>query len=262
MKLTVSLGQMDIVPGDLEANIVKARQMVRNAADAGADVLVLPELWSTGYVLKRAGELADAVGHGVFAEVQQLAEEHSIHIVGSCLSKDASNQYANTSVWTAPGGRTLGQYNKLHLFRLMHEDQYLKSGDRPVLIDSPWGKAGMAICYDLRFPELFASYATNGAIMVLIPAQWPKVRVEHWKTLLRARAIENQMFVIACNCVGQIGPTVFGGHSCVIDPWGEIQIQAGDQEELVTTVIDTDLIDDVRSRIPVFSDRRTDLFQF
>lgn len=128
-------------------------------------------------------------------------------------------------------------------------------------IHAPWGETGLAICYDLRFPEMFRRYALDGVQTMIISAEWPLQRIEHWQTLLRARAIENQCFVIAANCVGQCGGENFGGRSAVISPWGEVLVEGqSDQPELLTVTFDTGQVDEVRRRIPVLIDRRPDLY--
>jgi predicted amidohydrolase len=148
----------------------------------------------------------------------------------------------------------------LHLFRLMHEDEWLQAGSSALELDLPWGNTGLAICYDLRFPELFRKYAVDGAKMIVIPAEWPIERVEHWRALLVARAIENQCYIVATNAAGQTGDTVFGGHSMIVDPWGKIVIEGGDAPMLLTAEIEMDMVDEIRRRIPVFEDRRSDIY--
>ena len=132
-----------------------------------------------------------------------------------------------------------GVYRKIHLFRLFDEHKWLGEGEAPTMMDLPWGRAGLSICYDLRFPELFRRYAVeHGAELILICAEWPLVRVEHWRALLIARAIENQCFVAATNSCGDTGGTVFGGHSMIVDPWGAVIAEAGEDESLVTAEVD------------------------
>jgi omega-amidase len=260
MELTISLAQMDIAFGDPAANLAKVYQLADEAARRGSDILLLPELWSTGYDLANAAAHAAALGEGIFAELAALANSRGLYLLGSNLSLLAPGKYGNTAVLFGPGGENLAAYSKIHLFRLMDEDQYLTPGSETALVDLPWGKTGLAICYDLRFPELFRHYALAGATMLFLPAEWPHPRLAHWRTLLRARAIENQMFIVACNRVGDAGKTDFFGHSCIIDPWGEIVIEAGEGEMLVTAVIDADLVAQTRRKIPVFADRRPELY--
>jgi predicted amidohydrolase len=142
----------------------------------------------------------------------------------------------------------------------MDEDKWLAPGEESVLVEADWGKTGLAICYDLRFTELFRKYALNGAKLVILPAEWPNRRTAHWQTLLRARAIEDQMYVIAVNRVGESRGEHFGGRSAVIDPWGEAVVEAGSDPALLHAEIDLALVDDVRKRIPVFEDRRPDVY--
>jgi len=142
----------------------------------------------------------------------------------------------------------------------MDEEKWLAPGEKLELVESDWGLTGLGVCYDLRFPELFRHYALRGARLVLLPAEWPARRAYHWQTLLRARAIENQMFLAGCNRVGESKGEVFGGGSAVIDPWGEAVVEGGSAETLLTAEIDLDQVDTVRSRIPVFKDRRPEIY--
>jgi predicted amidohydrolase len=261
MSLKVSLAQMDIQLGKPDENLAKARDMTLRAAGQGSDIIVFPELWSTGYDLENAAAYSTPTDKGIFAEMASLATEHNIHILGSCLSLLGAGQFGNTAVFFDSDGGILGEYSKIHLFRLMDEHKYLSAGDRLAIVDTSWGKSGLAICYDLRFPELFRAYALSGARVVFLPAEWPHPRLTHWQILLRARAIENQIYVIACNRVGSSKDTHFCGHSCIIDPWGETVVEAGEDEELLTAEIKIDTVDQVRARIPVFADRSPRVYE-
>lgn len=260
MQLTISLGQMDVRLGQPEQNLTTAAALTAEAARRGSDLLVLPELWSTGYDLANADQYATTVEDGMFAAAGALARTHGVAIVGSCVSRVEGSGFGNTAVFHTQTGEPDATYSKIHLFRLMDEDQFLTAGRSRTLVQTPWGAVGLAICYDLRFPELFRAYALAGATAVIVPAEWPYPRVAHWRTLLRARAIENQMFVIACNRVGTSGDTTFCGRSAIIDPWGETVIEGGDGEMLLTATIDLGQVTAVRERIPVFADRRPELY--
>lgn len=260
MKLTVALGQMDVQLGKPATNLACVRRMTAVSAQQGADLVVFPELWSTGYDLENAAQYATPVGEGIFGQVAALARQQQVHLIGSNLSRMGDGAFGNTAVLYNNRGDALGDYSKVHLFRLMKEDQFLAAGQYRTVVETVWGKVGIAICYDLRFPELFRSYALAGTGMVVIPAEWPHPRLMHWQTLLRARAIENQMFIVACNRVGCSQGSDFCGHSCVIDPWGEVLVEGDESEGVLTAVIDTTLVDDVRSRIPVFADRRPEVY--
>ena len=258
--LTISLGQMDVKLGNPAENWRTMQQMTAEASRRGSDLVVFPELWSTGYDLENAANYATRTDAGLFAQVAALAQKHQIAILGSCLSLLGEGQFGNTAVYFDKYGRSLGEYSKLHLFRLMQEEQFLTAGEKPTLVETEWGKAGLTICYDLRFPELFRQYALGGAQLVFVPAEWPHPRLAHWRTLLRARAIENQMFVVACNRVGRSKETDFFGHSCILDPWGEIVLELGEGEMLGTAVIDIAQVEQVRAKIPVFADRRPEIY--
>lgn len=257
-KLNISLAQMPIVAGDVRKNTNTFEKWAAEAARRGSHMVVFPELWSTGYALEQAGEHAVQLNTGMFTQISAAAVDNKICITGSILEKRGA-EINNSAAFFSPNGRMLGVYRKLHLFRLMDEDKYLAPGPAPLTMDLPWGTTGMAICYDLRFPELFRRYFTEGARMIILPAEWPLARIEHWRVLLQARAIENQCFIVACNTAGQSGSTVFGGHSMIVDPWGKIIIEGGEDPLLLTAEIEMDAVDEVRGRIPVAEDRRSDL---
>jgi len=262
--LTISLAQMDCRLGDPETNFAHAATLIAEAARRGSDLVLLPELWSTAYALDAAPVLSSPLAAtpqagGWFGRVAALAAAHKLYVGGSLLEA-RGGRYYNCFALYAPNGELAGAYRKVHLFRLMDEEKHLAPGEETVTLDLPWGKSGLAICYDLRFPELFRGYALAGARLMLLPAEWPHPRRMHWQTLLRARAIENQCFVAACNRVGTTGSATFFGASAVIDPWGEALVEAGETEVLLTVSIDLALVDSVRQRIPVFEDRRAELY--
>jgi predicted amidohydrolase len=250
---------MNIALGDTRKNTQQFEEAAEEAARRGSHLLVLPELWSTGYALDQARELGSQLNVGTFAHVSTIATQQKISIIGSVLEKRGV-EVANSAAFFAPNGKLLGVYRKIHLFRLMDEHKWLQPGAAPLLMDLPWGKTAIAICYDLRFPELFRRYAVDGAKLIIVPAEWPLQRLEHWRALVQARAIENQCYVVACNACGMTGDTAFAGHSMIVDPWGKIVVEAGETPVLLTADIELDLVDEVRVRIPVFQDRREDVY--
>ncbi|GIK29036.1 MAG: Omega-amidase YafV [Anaerolineae bacterium] len=259
-KVVISLGQMRIAVGDVGRNYTAAERLIAEAARRGSHLIMLPELWSTGYALERANELSSALNAGIFAQVAKLAKDHNICVCGSMLEKRGM-EVTNSAVFFSPKGQLMGVYRKIHLFRLMNEHVHLKAGSSPLVMDLPWGPTGVAICYDLRFPELFRRYAVEGAKMVIIPAEWPIERAEHWTTLLKARAIENQMYIVAVNNVGESGGTTFAGQSMIVDPWGKVVVAGGEEPGLFTAEVDFDRVNAIREKIPVFEDRRPDLYE-
>ena len=261
MELNVAIGQMDVVLGDAAANLQVVQDLAARAAAQGAELLLLPELWGSGYALERADELADELNTGLFSAVASLARHHRLFICGSLLEWDADAGRAfNTATLYGPDGSLHGRYRKIHRFGLMGEDRYLGAGEDAPLLQAPWGNTALTICYDLRFPELFRRYALDGARLFLLPSEWPIQRIEHWRTLIRARAIENQCFVLACNRVGADRANTFGGCSAVVDPLGSVLVEGGPDEALLHAILNLDLVDDARGRIPVWDDRRPELY--
>lgn len=259
-RLSISLAQMNIAYGDVKRNATMMSKWTQEAGRRGSHLVVFPELWSSGYALEQAKDLASVLNSGLFVQISKLATQADISIVGSTLEK-RGDAVANSASFFAPNGRMMGIYRKIHLFRLMNEDRFLQAGSSPLLMSLPWGKSALAICYDLRFPELFRRYAIEGAMMVIIPAEWPLKRIEHWRSLLIARAIENQCYIVACNAAGASGDTVYGGHSMIVDPWGKIVVEAGEDPALLTVDIELNLVDEVRRQIPVFEDRRPETYE-
>jgi predicted amidohydrolase len=247
---------MYVPQGQPEANLARAREFAAQAQRSGADLLLLPELWLHGYDLERAQEWATPLGEGGFAEMAALAREFQLHLVGSILERHAGG-VSNTAVLYGPNGELLGWYRKIHLFRLMNEHHYLAPGEHATLCPTPWGPTGLAICYDLRFPELFRAMALAGAKLFVVPAQWPVKRLEAWLLLARARAAENELIVAACNRVGSDQDVAFPGRSIVVDPWGNTLIEGDDQERLLVARANLDEIEKVRRYLPVYKDRRS-----
>jgi predicted amidohydrolase len=226
------------------------QQYAADAAQRGAEVAVFPELWDAGTAYEQGKEVASSLSGGLFAQVVALARQHNITILGSMYEKRGTGVY-NTLPVIAPRQGVMGAYRKMHLFTLMNEDKWLLPGEAPLAIDMPWGRTGFAICYDLRFPELFRRYVADRVQLVIMPMAWPHPRLEHYRTLLRARAIENQCYMIAVNRVGKDEDgSHFFGHSCVVDPWGEIVVEAGETEAHLTVTIDLDLVGQVRRALP------------
>jgi predicted amidohydrolase len=259
MNFKISLAQMHIQPGKVEMNRQRAVEMIAEAAARGSSLVLLPELWSSGYDLEN-GDRHAAETPQILKELQTLARSSNLHIAGSLLEKTPSG-LRNTCSWLSSGADAPLSYSKIHLFRLMQEDTWLSGGDHLQQVPAPWGNTGLAICYDLRFPELFRHYALDGSRAFALCAEWPIRRINHWQTLLRARAIENQAFVFAVNCVGTSGSETFGGRSAVITPWGEVSIEGSQSEEdLLTVEINPTQVEEARSFLPVFQDRRPDLY--
>lgn len=170
--------------------------------------------------------------------------------------------FFNTTYVFDRQGQLIQTYEKVHLFGLMQEDQFMKSGNTPSHFKIDGVLSSSIICYDLRFPEWLRAMMSQGSQILFVPAQWPTARVQQWEILLRARAIENQAFVVAVNRVGKAENEEFPGRSMVIDPLGNIVLQANDnQEGIFTVTIDLLQVEKVRGQIPVFDDRKPELYK-
>ncbi len=285
--LTIALAQIDLVLGNPARNFESARAKIVEAKARGAEIIVLPELWSSAYDLENATAHASALDTGTFAEVAALARENQIAVVGSLLEKEVADPHTpqsvavsatdpagprgatpsggarvfNTATLVDARGQRLGAYRKLHLVPMLDEDKFLAGGDDASVLDASFGTCALAICYDLRFPELWRHYALMGARLVFLPSEWPIQRITHWRTLLPARAIENQIFIAATNRVGTSKGETFGGHSMVVNPWGEILVEGDERAALLLAQIDLDRVAEVRERVPVFRDRRAEVYR-
>ncbi len=259
-KLSILLLQLDIVFGDPEANRQNVRKWFEKAAPQANELVILPELWDTGYDLTRLPVIADHEGQAAQAFLSELAQQYQVFISGGSIARQTDHGVFNTTYIVAPDGNILTSYDKVHLFRLMAEEKFLQAGDQ--LSQAAIGEflAAPLICYDLRFPEWFRKSAGQGTNLFLLSAQWPTPRIAHWEKLLQARAIENQCFVAAVNRVGKDPNNQFGGHSLVVDPLGEVLLQLDDTETFGRIAIDSSAIAQVRGIIPVFEDRRVDLY--
>ncbi len=257
MVFSVSLFQLNSAIGHPEANLAKVRSVATIVRDAGSSVLILPELWATGYSPSEAMTWASGPNDGVMAELAEIARISQLTVIGSTLIRNEMGVYNRLTVIDS-SGRVVANYDKMHLFGLMDETRSLRAGNQPVVWRGPYGRWGLAICYDLRFAELFRCYARDRVDVLVVPAAWPTSRIEHWKTLLTARAIEEQAFVIGCNRVGVNREVEFGGHSMIISPWGERLIEATGGEELLHFPIDLKRVDEIRRQLPVLDDIRDD----
>jgi predicted amidohydrolase len=236
-----------------EQRTARVADLVR--AQRGADLVVLPELWPQGgFCYDRWEEQAQGLDGPVVEAMRDAARElgATLHM-GSLVERDEAGRLFNTSVLLGADGDLLTTYRKVHLFGFGEgEPKLMTPGDGPVVLDT----LGLATCYDLRFPEMFRALLDRGAEVVLMPAAWPAQRVQHWRLLARARAVENQSYVVACNTAGTHAGVPMGGHSMVVDPWGERVAEAGEAEEVLVVDLDPTLVRRTRESFPVLADRR------
>lgn len=257
--VVLSLIQMDVQTGDVHKNLATAERLLERAANARSQLVVLPEMWNTGFAYEELLPLAKATFGSTVEFLAGWARRGQMMIVGS-IPEATENGAANTLIWVDASGRLIGRYRKVHLFAPMGEDAHFIAGDSPGIFETPFGVFGGMICYDLRFPDLASATVAAGAWCLIVPAQFPNPRRSHWETLLAARAIENQVYVVGVNRVGSSGGIEFFGHSRLIDPWGNIVDGAGDREELVVTRLNPDTVQQVRSTLPSWQRRRVELY--
>ena len=260
MEIRIALAQIEVLPGQLARNFDTAREVTAQAAGQGIDLLILPELWPTGYDLVQASAHACPLDEGPFALMAELARTYQIYITGTALEANPNGHPFNTAALYGPEGNRIGAYRKVHLFPPLGEVEHMAPGQALPTFDLPWGRMALAICYDLRFPELWRSYTDSGAELILIPAEWPVQRVEHWQLLLRARAVENQFFVAGCNRAGADTDGEYGGHSAVIDPWGRVLVEGGLEAGLFFATLDLDEVSRSRRRLPALDGRRPEVY--
>ena len=259
--MKVSCLQMNMKLGCPEENFAHAEQLICNAMKDNADVLVLPETWNTGFFPKEnLTELSCKDGDEVKSHIGALAKQYGVNIVAGSVSNVRNGKVFNTAMVFDRDGECIAEYDKTHLFTPMGEHDYYTGGDHLCRFTLDGVKCGIIICYDVRFPELIRKLALQGMDMLFVVSQWPKERIFHLRTLTAARAIENQMFVVYCNSCGTAGKTVYGGNSAIIEPFGKTIALAGETEEIISSICDMQILSDIRSSIPVFRDRRPELY--
>lgn len=259
--MKISCLQMDMKLGCPQENFKKAEVLIERAVNDGADILVLPETWNTGFFPKEnLKQLCCNDGKEVKEVIASLADKYKVNIVAGSVSNLKDGKVYNTAYVFERNGRCVASYDKTHLFTPMGEDEFYTYGDGFCTFTLDGVKCGIIICYDLRFPELTRKLVLEGIEVLFVVSQWPKERIFHLKSLITARAIENQIFVVCCNSCGTAGSTVYGGNSAIIDPLGETLANAGETEQIITANCSFKVLDDIRKRIPVLKNRRADLY--
>lgn len=268
---TVRLGVIQLTATDqLEANLSAAREFVAEAAARGAAWVALPENFA---FMRREGlpiqAAAQPIGGSITQALCQMAREHDIWLLGGTFAEaiPGDDRVFNTSLLLDPRGEIAACYRKIHLFDVdltatgggvFRESDTFRPGDTIAVADTPFGAVGMSVCYDLRFPELYREMAARGADFLCVPSAFaPETGKDHWEVLLRARAIENQAFVVAPAQCGRHSPDRASyGRALVIDPWGLILAQAADKPCAVVVECDLDELERVRSSVPALTHRR------
>jgi predicted amidohydrolase len=256
---------------DTDRNLATADRLVREAASLGAELVVLPEKWSVLGTAEQVSAAAEPLEGRSIAWARALAAELRIELIAGSIVERVPGQdkASNTSVHVGPGGEIRAVYRKLHMFDVevdgvtYAESRNEQPGDEVVVSELADGsRLGMSICYDVRFPELYRALAGDGAEVITIPAAFTLATTrDHWEVLVRARAIENQCFVIAPNQIGAHPPgNRSGGRSLIVDPWGLVLASAPDAETVIVADLDFENLKDIRRRLPALTHRRHDVY--
>ena len=254
---------------DVDRNLATADRLVREAADRGARLVLLPEKWNIlgrGKVMADAAEAVTADPGAASRWAREIARELEIDLVaGSVVERRGGERNANTSVHFGPDGGLRALYRKLHMFDVevdgvrYAESEHEQPGDTVVVSALADGTVmGMSICYDVRFPELYRELSQRDSQIIVVPSAFTLATTrDHWEVLLRARAIENQCFVVAANQIGEHAPGQrSGGRSMIVDPWGIVLATAPDDEAVIVADLDLNRLHDIRRRLPALDHRR------
>ncbi|MFI5755977.1 carbon-nitrogen family hydrolase [Streptomyces sp. NPDC051569] len=259
--MRASLIQIAVDPDEsVGARRQRAAALVRR--QRGADLVVLPELWPVGaFAYESFAEEAEALDGPTFEAMSKAARDAGVWLhAGSIVERDPEGPLYNTSLVISPAGERAATYRKIHRFGFdQGEAAMMGAGGELVTLRLPETTLGLATCYDLRFPELFRGLVDAGAQTLVVPAGWPARRRAHWTLLARARAVENQAYVLACSTAGTHAGVEQSGHSIVVDPWGEVLAEAGPGEEVLTVDLDPAKVATTRERFPALKDRRLGL---
>jgi len=269
----VTVGAIQMHSGDdKQSNLAKAEALLDVAVERGAMFIALPEIFNicgNGEVLKAN---AESVPGPTTDRLCRKARESRIYLLGGSLLEiaEGTDKVFNTSVLIDPSGEVIARYRKIHLFDVtigdrvvIKESDAMVPGDELVTAETDYGTVGLTICYDLRFPEIYRELAVRGAKLIFIPSSFmDSTGKDHWNPLLRARAIENQVFIVAPNEIGPIPGTKMlrHGRSAIIDPWGTVLAQASDTEGVITAELDFDYLLKVRRELPSLAHRRPEVY--
>jgi predicted amidohydrolase len=259
--------------GDKAANLETAERLVARAAATGADVVLLPEKWNGIGHADALRELAEPLEGGEScAAMSSWARQHGITLVGGSITerREGREKLSNTSVVFDPDGELVALYRKIHLFdvevggHVYRESEAEEPGEEPVVARGEGWPIGLSVCYDVRFPELYRILALEGAELVTVPAHFTThTGRDHWQVLLRARAIENQLYVAAA---AQWGETIAGkpayGRSLIVDPWGIVLAQAPDEETVISAELDRARLREIRDKLPSLKNRQADAYRW
>ena len=250
--------QSDIQWEDREANHKRVRRLVEAARPQRGGIIVLPEMFASGFSMNTAAT-TDAPAGKSSTFVSALAKEVGVYVVAGVVNSYQRDSacHCNESLIVSPDGKEVARYQKIHPFTLGGESDHYQAGEKIVVTDVGGWKVCPFVCYDLRFPEIFRVGASKGAELFVVIANWPAARVHHWTTLLQARAIENQAYVVGVNRAGKDPKFEYPGRSLIVDPTGKVVADAGDREGTMQATLDRALLERTRTTLPFLKDMRT-----
>lgn len=245
--MKVAICQLDIVWGEKERNFEKVSKFAQEAKTGDADLLVLPETFATGFT-KESDTFGEWRKDSITLKfLKKTAKKNEIGILGTFIEKTKDGN-KNAAYFVSKNGKIIGKYHKINLFSFSGEEKHCTAGKKMVISEFEGIKCGITVCFDLRFPELYRTLVKRGAEAVFVVSNWPESRREHWLALLKARAIENQCYVIGVNRTGTGGDLVYSGDSRVFGPFGEEIVVAGKEECLVFADIKKELVEETRAK--------------
>lgn len=265
---TLSVGQWPVTD-DRESCLAAAENTLRRAAAAGAKLALLPEMFQTPYELGAMRTQAEDLEGPSLERIRSLARELSLYVVaGSICEKRGDSRY-NTAVVIGPEGTDLGVHRKIHLFDVeldtvrVRESAVLTAGETPLIVDTPFCRLGVMVCYDARFPEIFRFFEEAKVEVIAIPAAFSRTTgAAHWDILMRSRAIDYQVFLAAaCPAPNLDASYVTYGHSLIVDPWGKVLAEAGETEAEIHATLEAGRQEEVRRQLPLLAHRRWELYR-
>lgn len=253
LEIAAGCCQFSIKPGEVQYNCETVEGMLLELCARGCGLAVLPEMWSCSFPYPVLREMAEKTPE-VLKRVGKIARDKKIVIAGSLPERDGERIF-NTGYLVDITGEVAGVYRKVHMFSRYEEGAHFGGGASAGVFSTSIGKVAMMVCYDLRFPELARKMAVDGAEIICVSALWPVQRIEHWSLLLRARAIENQLFMVGCNGCGVDKKITWGGASAIISPLGSLVAEAGPDKQIILGSLKPLEMDEFRKAIPCFEDR-------
>lgn len=267
--LKIGLIQMK-VHNDKKENLLRAANLIKKISSEKSDIVILPEMFSCPYITSNFPIYAEEEGGYSYNFLSNIAKENNIYLVSGSIPEIDNNKIYNTSYVFNRYGEKIGKHRKVHLFDIdikgkqtFKESDTLNAGDEVTVFDTEFGKIGLCICYDFRFPELARLMVNKGAKAIIVPASFNMTTgPAHWHVMFRSRAIDNQVYTIGCSPARDYNSSYISyGHSLIVSPFGEILYELDDKEDMMTYTIDLDYVDKVREELPLLYHRRNDLYK-